>query len=200
MSALQNKNSLKTKRLVILSIFMAIILLQTWVPFLGYIAIPPLNITIIHVTVIVATLWLGTKDGFIIGAFWGLNSLIRAYVMPTSPMYVYVFSSPLVSLLPRMIMPLIVGWFAKQTQSKLKDRLRYMLAGGLGSLLNTIFVLGAIGLFKQAEYAQISGANLDTLWQVLGGIVLVNGVPEMIFSILVTPILINALSKIPQSL
>nr|WP_281727681.1 ECF transporter S component [Facklamia miroungae] len=186
--------------MVILSIFMAIILLQTWVPFLGYIAIPPLNITIIHVTVIVATLWLGTKDGFIIGAFWGLNSLIRAYVMPTSPMYVYVFSSPLVSLLPRMIMPLIVGWFAKQTQSKLKDRLRYMLAGGLGSLLNTIFVLGAIGLFKQAEYAQISGANLDTLWQVLGGIVLVNGVPEMIFSILVTPILINALSKIPQSL
>ncbi|MGF3073102.1 ECF transporter S component [Facklamia sp. P12945] len=200
MSALQNQNAMKTKRLVILSIFMAIILLQTWVPFLGYIAIPPLNITIIHVTVIVATLWLGTKDGFIIGAFWGLNSLIRAYVMPTSPMYVYVFSSPLVSLLPRMIMPLIVGWFAHQAQDKIQDRLRYMIAGALGSILNTVFVLGAIGLFKQAEYSQISGANLDSLWQVLGGIVLVNGVPEMIFSILVTPILLNAVKKLPQTL
>ena len=190
------KRDQKTRHLVYLSAFMAIILLQNWVPLLGYVAIPPLNITIIHVTVIIATLWLGTRDGFIIGSFWGLNSLIRSYVMPTSPMYVYVFSSPLISLIPRMLMPLIVGLLAHVYLKKLNPRIRHMVAGGLGSLLNTVLVLGSIGLFKRSEYAQIAGANLEGLWQVLGGIILVNGVPEMIFSIIVTPMIMLALEKI----
>lgn len=186
----------QTRRLVILSIFMAIILLQVWVPFLGYVAIPPLNITIIHVTVIVATLWLGTKEGVVIGTFWGLHSLIRAYVMPTSPMYIYVFSSPIVSLVPRMLMPLIVGGVFNRYFPKDKDRLRFMLAGATGSLLNTVLVLGSIGLFKRTEFSQINGASMDTLWQVLGGIVVVNGVPEIIFSTLVTPIIMASLRRI----
>ncbi|MBG9979708.1 ECF transporter S component [Facklamia lactis] len=195
MSASMSSSSYKTKKLVILSIFMAIILLQTWVPFLGYIAIPPLSITIIHVTVIVATLWLGTKEGVLIGTFWGINSLIRAYLMPTSPMYIYVFSSPLVSVLPRILMPLIVGWSAHVKSKHMTDRLRYMIHGGLGSVLNTVLVLGAIAVFKRAEYLQIQGASLSNLWKVLGGIILINGIPEMIFSIIVTPIIMMALRR-----
>lgn len=188
-----NKSSEKTKKLVILSIFLALILLQNWVPFLGYIAIPPLNITIIHVTVIVATLLLGTRSGFMVGTFWGINSLLRAYLMPTSPLYIYVFSSPLVSLLPRMLMPLIVGLLVRYPLAKRDVRLKYMLAGGIGSVLNTVLVLGAIALFKRAEYLQIQGASLSNLWTVLGGIIVVNGIPEMIFSILITPIIMRAL-------
>lgn len=198
MSQSLNNSSQKTRRTVILSIFLALILLQTWVPFLGYIAIPPLNITIIHVTVIVATLLLGTREGFIIGTFWGINSLLRAYLMPTSPMYIYVFSSPLVSLLPRMIMPLIVGLLVRYPFSKMGNRLKFMLAGGIGSVLNTVLVLGSIAVFKRAEYLQIQGASLSNLWTVLGGIILVNGVPEAIFSVLVTPIIMRALKVVEK--
>lgn len=198
MSQSLNNSSQKTRRTVILSIFLALILLQTWVPFLGYIAIPPLNITIIHVTVIVATLLLGTREGFIIGTFWGINSLLRAYLMPTSPMYIYVFSSPLVSLLPRMIMPLIVGFLVRYPFSKMGNRLKFMLAGGIGSVLNTVLVLGSIAVFKRAEYLQIQGASLSNLWTVLGGIILVNGVPEAIFSVLVTPIIMRALKVVEK--
>ena len=110
----------KTKDLVRISLFMAIIILQSWVPFLGNITIPlyPLAITFIHVTVIVATLYLGTKAGVIVGGVWGVNSLIRAYVMPTSPMYIYVFNSPFVTILPRMLMPLIVGFISHKILSK----------------------------------------------------------------------------------
>ena len=186
----------RTIGLVKLAMFLAIIMIQTWVPFMGYVAIPPLNITIIHVTVIVATLYLGPKQGLAVGTFWGLNSLIRAYTMPTSPMYIYVFSSPLVSLLPRMIMPLIVAaMYRVFSYDKWRSK-SYALAGAVGAISNTVLVLGAIVLFKRADYLSITQADMSTLWNILGGIVVVNGIPEMIFSGLVTPIIMKVLSKV----
>lgn len=53
----------RTRENVLIAIFAAIIILQTWVPFLGYIALPTLSLTIIHITVIVVTLLKGTKAG-----------------------------------------------------------------------------------------------------------------------------------------
>ena len=61
----------KTYRLVIRAILTAIIILQTMVPFLGFIPIGITSLTIIHITVIVAAIVLGTKDGMFIGLVWG---------------------------------------------------------------------------------------------------------------------------------
>ena len=47
----------KTNQLVKLSVFVALIIIQSWVPMLGNIPTPVLSITYIHVTVILATLW-----------------------------------------------------------------------------------------------------------------------------------------------
>ncbi len=191
----------KTKELVRISLFSAIIILQSWVPFLGNITIPlyPLAITFIHVTVIVATLYLGTKAGVIVGGVWGVNSLIRAYVMPTSPMYLYVFNSPFVAILPRILMPLIVGLISQQVLKKMTTlRMNAVISGVLGSLLNTVLVLGSIVIFRRNEYLSIQDASMDTLWTILGGIVLANGVPEMILAGILTPIILIALVKAPR--
>ncbi|MER2180991.1 MAG: ECF transporter S component, partial [Desemzia incerta] len=76
----------KAYRIAVLGIFTAIILLQSFVPFLGYIPIPPLNPTIIHITVIIAAISLGTKEGMIIGGVWGVVRLIRAFAAPQTPL------------------------------------------------------------------------------------------------------------------
>lgn len=191
----------KTKELVRISLFSAIIILQSWVPFLGNITIPlyPLAITFIHVTVIVATLYLGTKAGVIVGGVWGVNSLIRAFVLPTSPMYLYVFNSPFVAILPRILMPLIIGLISHQVLKKLTTlRMNAVISGVLGSLLNTVLVLGSIVIFRRNEYLSIQDASMDTLWNILGGIVLANGVPEMILAGILTPIILIALVKAPR--
>lgn len=192
----------KTKEMVRISLFAAIIILQSWVPFLGNITIPlyPLAITFIHVTVIVATLYLGTKAGVIVGGVWGINSLIRAYVMPTSPMYLYVFNSPFVTILPRLLMPLLVGLISHYILNKTTSfKVNAAISGVLGSLLNTILVLGAIVVFRRNEYLTIQDASMETLWNILGGIVLANGVPEMILAGLLVPIILTALKR-PQGL
>jgi hypothetical protein len=74
-----NTQKNKTYRIAILGILSAFIIVQTFVPFLGNIPIPPLNPTIIHITVIVAAFVLSTKDGMLVGLVWGLARMVKLH-------------------------------------------------------------------------------------------------------------------------
>ncbi|MBG9982919.1 ECF transporter S component [Aerococcaceae bacterium DSM 111020] len=194
MNGYRNK---KTRMMVLVAIFSAIIILQTWVPFLGYIALPTLSLTIVHVTVIVVTILLGTKAGMIIGGVWGLNSLLRA-VMIGNPLERLIFMSPLNSIVPRLLMPLCIGllnqWLIKRN---ITAKFRAAVLGFIGSLLNTIFVLSAIGLFSADNYLKLVGMDgQSNIWAVLMTVVTVNGIPEAIVSTFIVPILIVAFDKL----
>ena len=177
----------KTNQLVKLSVFVALIIIQSWVPMLGNIPTPVLSITYIHVTVILATLWLGWKEGVLVGTAWGLNSWIRALTAPVSPINAQVLSDVMVSVLPRMLMPLILAGLIVVFKSWSKNpRLVGALAGFSGSFLNTFLVLGAIVLFKQEVYMTIKGVDQTGLWQLLGGIF---GAIYVVSVIIVMPVL-----------
>ena len=179
----------KTNQLVKLSVFVALIIIQSWVPMLGNIPTPVLSITYIHVTVILATLWLGWKEGVLVGTAWGLNSWIRALTAPVSPINAQVLSDVMVSVLPRMLMPLILAGLIVVFKSWSKNpRLVGALAGFSGSFLNTFLVLGAIVLFKQEVYMTIKGVDQTGLWQLLGGIIATNGILEAFVAAMLTPI------------
>ena len=179
----------KTNQLVKLSVFVALIIIQSWVPMLGNIPTPVLSITYIHVTVILATLWLGWKEGVLVGTAWGLNSWIRALTAPVSPINAQVLSDVMVSVLPRMLMPLILAGLIVVFKSWSKNpRLVGALAGFSGSFLNTFLVLGAIILFKQEVYMTIKGVDQTGLWQLLGGIIATNGILEAFVAAILTPI------------
>ena len=179
----------KTNQLVKLSVFVALIIIQSWVPMLGNIPTPVLSITYIHVTVILATLWLGWKEGVLVGTAWGLNSWIRALTAPVSPINAQVLSDVMVSVLPRMLMPLILAGLIVVFKSWSKNpRLVGALAGFSGSFLNTFLVLGAIVLFKQEVYMTIKGVDQTGLWQLLGGIITTNGILEAFVAAILTPI------------
>ena len=65
----------KTKRMVIMAIFIAIIIIQTLVPILGFIPLGIMNATIIHVTVAIGAILLGWKEGAGLGFVFGLGSM-----------------------------------------------------------------------------------------------------------------------------
>ena len=179
----------KTNQLVKLSVFVALIIIQSWVPMLGNIPTPVLSITYIHVTVILATLWLGWKEGVLVGTAWGLNSWIRALTAPVSPINAQVLSDVMVSVLPRMLMPLILAGLIVVFKSWSKNpRLVGALAGFSGSFLNTFLVLGAMVLFKQEAYMTIQGVDQTGLWKLLGGIIATNGILEAFVAAILTPI------------
>ena len=115
---MDNKN--KTFRSVLIALFCAIIIVQNFVPFFGYIPVGPLNLTTIHVTVIIAAIVLGPRDGAIVGGVWGLITFIRAYVWPTSPLATIVFVNPLVSVVPRILIGVVAGYAFIFLRNKVK--------------------------------------------------------------------------------
>ncbi|WP_208560163.1 ECF transporter S component [Marinilactibacillus kalidii] len=185
-------------RIAILGILTAIILIQNFVPFLGNIPIPPLNPTIIHVTVIVATLVLGTKDGMIVGGVWGITRMIRAYTVPATPLDWWLWTNPLIALLPRIMIGLLTGLTYKLIKHYFpsKEKISMSIASVIGSFTNTIMVLFFIYLFYGERYAQAIDVDLSNLAGVLFVIVGTSGVAEAVLAGIVAPLIATPLKKI----
>ena len=66
----------KTKEIVLLALFSAIILLMAFTN-LGFIPLGVINATIVHIPVIIGALFLGPKKGAFLGFLFGLTSFIN---------------------------------------------------------------------------------------------------------------------------
>lgn len=184
----------KTYRLVIRAILTAIIILQTMVPFLGFIPIGITSLTIIHITVIVAAIVLGTKDGMFIGLVWGIFTIIRAFTSPTTPLDITVFTNPIISVLPRVLVGLVAGiLFTGLYRKTNKVVLASIVAAIFGTLTNTVLVLTLMGTLYTSLVATTYGVDASALFVTLGAIAVTNGVSEVITAVILTPILVKAL-------
>ena len=186
----------RTFQMVLSAMFIAIIILQSFVPFLGNIPIVALNITIIHITVIVGGIVLGPRAGFLFGFTWGVCSLILAYTSANILSFM-IFTNPLISILPRLLMGgLVALFYHKTTKLIASDRLRMAVFGFLGSIMNTVFVLSSIYLLMGNQYAELKGKTVAELPLFLMSVVMTNGVPEALAATVVTPIIASILVKI----
>ena len=66
----------KTFNMVLTGLFMAIIIIMTTVPNIGYINLIVIKVTMVHVPVIIGSVLLGPKLGALLGATFGMTSLI----------------------------------------------------------------------------------------------------------------------------
>ncbi|MDM5045887.1 ECF transporter S component [Levilactobacillus brevis] len=188
----------KTFRLVVDALLMAIVLLQNLVPFLGYIPFGPFSMTLIGLTVIVAGSALGPRDGLLIGGFWGLITFVRAFTWPSSPVAPLIFTNPLISILPRLLMGLVAGslylWGCHRQWSM---RQAMQVAAGCAALTNTVLVLGLVFLFYQtpAVATAFGATGNQTLGYVLMISLFTNGIPELILDVLVAPLIAMPLRR-----
>jgi Predicted membrane protein len=166
------------------------------VPFLGFIPTGFINITIIHITVIVAAIVLGPKDGAIVGLVWGIGTMIRAFTSPTSIIDTTVFTNPVVAVLPRIVVGLVAGyiylWFKKHSQKKVFGM---AVASAFGSLTNTLLVLVLMRSMYASAMAQAYATQTDLLNRLLLIIVGTNGIPELIAAIIIAPAISTAILK-----
>lgn len=186
-------------RLSLLALFIAVVLVQTVVPFLGYIPIGPFSLSIIQVTVIITAVVLGTKEGAIVGAVWGVTNWIRAFAWPTSPLAVYVMVNPLISVLPRILVGVVSGlvfWHLKRKAAKLWPM---ALAGVLGALTNTVLVLGGMWLLYSLGWLPLAQLNISSIMPYLLGIMATNGIPEAVFTGIAVPLISQPLRRLAQN-
>jgi len=196
----------KTKYLAFTSMLIAIIFILTFTP-LGFIPLPIVNATTIHIPVILGALIMGPKYGAVLGTAFGFASLLRNTFAPTAASFVFSPFYPLpdtesgnwmaliVVFIPR-IMVGVVPWFFYQGMSKVLpkrlDVLNFGLSGVIGSLTNTLLVMHLIFLLFREPYAAIIEQPVYAVYTFIMGIILANGVPEAI----VAGILIAALGRV----
>jgi len=135
------------------------------------------SLTIMHVPVIIGAVLEGPIVGAVVGLIFGIFSMIQAAVAPTGPSDT-IFTNPLVAVLPRLLIgPL--AWLAWKGLQRWQV-VGLLAAGVIGSLTNTVFVLGMIGLFGYLP------------WEVIGTIAIANGPAELVVSALLTLLVIAA--------
>ncbi len=188
-----NKNTLFMAQFALL---LAIEIIVCFTP-LGSIPIGPIVATLAMIPVIITAILLGTGAGACMGAFAGLCSfLVMTFVSPSPTSFVFTpfYSvgdihgngwSLVICFVPRILVGVVAGVCFKlfsRLFAKLKKGhvLTYVLSGVLGSLTNTVLVLGGIYVFFGDSYAKAIGKSYDLLLALIGMTVLTNGIPEAI--------------------
>ena len=188
----------RTFQMVLSAMFIAMIILQSFVPFLGNLPLMVLDITIIHITVIVGEIVLGPQAGFLLGFTWGMCSFLRAFTSG-SPISLLIFTNPLISVLPRLLMGGFVALFYyKASKLIVSNRFRMAVSGFLGSIMNTVLVLGLIYFLMGNQYAELTGKTVAELPLFLMGVVITNGIAEALAATVMTPIIASILIKISK--
>jgi len=150
----QNRN----RSIAIAGVFSALVVVMCITP-LGYIPInPTISYTILHVPVVFGAILGGPIAGMIVGAVFGLTSLIKAAIAPgglLGPLMV----NPIVSVFPRIMIGLVT-WlvFYGLQKVRLPKILAGVVAAYFGSFTNTVLVFFTLCHFN---FISVFAKNLE---------------------------------------
>ncbi|KRN33290.1 ECF transporter S component [Weissella halotolerans] len=185
----------RSRKLVLTALFMALIILQSLVPWLGTLPLGAFvlgaAVTIITYTVAIGAMVLGPATGGLLGLVWGAYSLWHAWSSVPS-IGALMFRNPITALLPRILVGVIIGWLYQRyvQQRPFKDQAWCLsLLGALAALINTSLVLSLTWVsftVMNTSFTGIPHTHLATwLITTIAGF---NGVFELIVGAIIVPL------------
>lgn len=178
-----------------IAIFFAIMLVLHLLSSVIFNLLPvPIKPTIIHIPVIIASIIYGPRIGAILGALMGIISVVTNTVvlLPTSYLFSpFVENGSINSLIIAMVPRILIGITPYFVYKWMKNKPGLVLAGAVGSMTNTIFVLGGIFILFSSVY------NGD-IRAMLALVLSANSISEMIISALLTVAIVPALEKLKK--
>ena len=182
---------------------MAIVILLANTP-LGLIQLPVIKATTVHIPVIIGAVLLGPLAGGILGATFGICSMISNTMAPTLLSFAF---SPFMSMTGisgmikavwisvgcRVMIGVVAGWlWILLKKVHLNSLIALPITGFVGSMVNTVFVMGSIYLLLAAQYAEVKSVGVDAVWGLIMVTVTASGIPEAI----VAAILVAVIGKV----
>lgn len=182
-----------------LALFSALIVVMSFVPYTGIISYGVISITTLHIPVIIGSVLLGWKNGAFLGLVMGVCSLIRAWLMPGSPLEQIIFMNPIVSVLPRIFIGLFAGLIYAGMIKLTKGKQAFSIGAAAltGSLTNTVFVLLLMNLLY---YQKLSATFGGTLLTIVSTIFSLNGAIEILGAVIISIPIAMALLKVKDRL
>jgi uncharacterized membrane protein len=208
-----NKTKSNTGWMIRVALMAAIIILLANTP-LGMIQLPIVKATTVHIPVIIGAILLGPKAGAILGGVFGICSLISNTYAPTLLSFAF---SPFMSTTGlagaakaiwisvgcRIMIGVVAGWLWKGLKKiNCPKILGYGLCGFVGSMTNTVMVMGSIYVLLAKQYAQAREVAGSAVFGLIMGTVTASGIPEAICATilvaLITKVLVASKVFVPE--
>lgn len=186
--------SKKTKKMVYNGFIMAIIIIMSVVPFLGFIQVPPIAVTLVHIPVIIGAILLGFNSALLFSLTFGLSSLFVALTRGSTPLDV-LFTNPMISVVPRVIFGVaIIVIYNLVKKTSLKDGVKIGITAFLSSFFHSIIVITA--LFIALGINDPTGVGSNLLTGILAALFTVNVTLEAVVAAILTVPVVLASRKV----
>ena len=199
-----NRKKMDTRYMATLAMFCGILLVMGATG-IGFIPLPVIKATTMHIPVILGAILLGPAAGAVLGGVFGLCSI---WANTTSPgLLAFAFSpfmtteglpgvlkSLWIALGCRILLGVIAGWLWKGLKRILKqDYLALPVTAAIATICHTILVMGSIYLLLAQQYAQAKNVAITAVFGLVMGTVTASGIPEAIIAAVLVTVIGKAL-------
>lgn len=201
-----NRGNHSVRYMVTLAMFCGVLLVMGATG-IGFIPLPVIKATTMHIPVILGAILLGPLAGAVLGGVFGLCSI---WVNTTSPgLLAFAFSpfmttegfpgvlkSLWIALGCRILLGVIAGWLWKLFKKmNVHDMVSLPVTASVAAILHTVMVMGSIYLLLAQQYAEAKNVALTAVFGLVMGTVTASGIPEAIAAAVLVTIIGKALLR-----
>ena len=181
---------------------------------IGFIPLPVIKATTMHIPVILGAILLGPKAGTVLGAVFGLCSVWANTTTPgllsfafspfmTTEGLVGAVKSLCIAMGCRMLFGALAGWFWIIFRKLFKNEYAALpVTAAVATICHTLLVMGSIYALLTQQYAAAKNVAISAVFGLIMGTVTASGIPEAIAAaILVTVIgkaLLHLMAKVKK--
>ncbi len=166
---------------------------------IGFIPLPVIKATTMHIPVILGAILLGPKAGAVLGCVFGLCSAWSNTISPTllsfafSPVvamqnggFVGLLKSLWIAIGCRTLLGVAAGWLWRLLKTwKLPDLAALSVTAAIATITHTVLVMGSIYLMLAQQYAEAKNVAMSAVFGLIMGTVTASGIPEAIAAVVV---------------
>jgi len=171
---------------------------------IGFIPLPIIKATTMHIPVILGAILLGPSGGAVLGAVFGLCSIWANTTTPgllafafspfmTNEGFVGVLKSLWIALGCRIMLGLIAGWLWKGLKKlNVNESIAMPVSAAVATISHTLLVMGSIYFLLAEQYAAAKNVAFSAVFGLIMGTVTASGIPEAIAA----AVLVTVLGKV----
>lgn len=172
---------------------------------IGFIPLPVIKATTMHIPVILGAILLGPRAGTVLGAVFGLCSIWANTTTPgllsfafspfmTTEGLLGVVKSLWIALGCRMLFGALSGWLWRFSLKVFKkEYLALPVTAAVGTICHTLLVMGSIYVLLTHQYAAAKNVAISAVFGLIMGTVTASGIPEAIAAAILVTVIGKAL-------
>lgn len=199
-----------TRWMAAVAMFAAIIVVLANTP-LGMIPLVITKATTVHIPVILGAILLGPTAGGILGGVFGICSVISNTMTPALTSFAFspflsttgvpgAMKALWVSVGCRILIGVVAGWLWKFLRKRnVNSWASLPLVGFVGSMVNTVLVMGSIYALFAQQYAAAKDVAREAVFGLVMTTVAFNGIPEALAAAVLVAAIGKALLRVTRT-